>query len=183
MNPIDVTAIRETLQQLRKAGHTAVSIDALDKFLASMPADKDHLLAIVDAAAAGARTQYESAQREHLEFNRFAIESGRFALQVAMLVNGGAAIAMLGFIGSAWKATRFAAAIPLLASSEYWFAWGVLLAAFASGLAYLTQWCFLHKRDKAAYGLTAVSALVTIGSYGVFLLGIVNAHAAFVSGP
>jgi hypothetical protein len=87
----------------------------------------------------------KDAQRAHenlLEFTRqnyeAAFRSGQIALRTIVLVNGGAAVAVLFFLGSI--ATRVTVAqIAVVAHSLIWFAAGITCGLIALTSAYLTN--------------------------------------------
>lgn len=186
LNPLNV--LRNVVLELESAGHKAISLDALDKTLLDLSkheatgSDKDFQLAYYNALAAGARAEFEARRREDIEFNRFAVESGRFALKSAMLVNGGAAVAMLAFIGSLWQTEGVKAVALPLATAVWLFAAGVLATATASGIAYLTQYSFVHRWNVAEYLFNAFSILLVLGAYALFAFGVTAAHSAFLGG-
>ena len=84
----------------------------------------------------------QDAQRTHDkldDFHRYvneaAIKSGELALRISLLINGGAAVALLTFIGTLPKEQKHAFADNLV-----WFASGVALAVAALGLSYFTNY-------------------------------------------
>jgi hypothetical protein len=87
------------------------------------------------------------AERRHDALNNFiekssdaAISSGQLALRTITLINGGAVIAVLGFISAivSKDPTRIEQ-IMLIANSLLWFSGGVAGSALAAGFAYLTN--------------------------------------------
>ena len=72
--------------------------------------------------------------------NEAAVDTGNNALKSLVLVNGGAAIAMLAFIGHLISAdkNRFDSLVDLAAPLS-WFAWGVACAAGSMALGYLAN--------------------------------------------
>src|SRR5665213_1140102 len=93
--------------------------------------------------------QRHDAQRAHDkidEFHRYineaAIKSAELALRLAMLINGGAAIAMLAFVGGLISKDKIVAGqLANVASSLAWFAFGVLIAVAGVALSYFTNFC------------------------------------------
>jgi hypothetical protein len=90
----------------------------------------------------------EDAQRAHDRIDEFgkainiaAIENANLALRYVLLINGGAAVAVLGFIGALVGRVALSGVIlPKIAdaaSSLTWFGAGVAAAALAMGFAYL----------------------------------------------
>jgi hypothetical protein len=83
----------------------------------------------------------EVAQRAHDRSNAFArqineaaINAANLTLRMALLVNGGAAVALLTFVGSLPAEQRRAVAATL-----DWFAWGVAAAVAGLACAYFTN--------------------------------------------
>jgi hypothetical protein len=90
----------------------------------------------------------EDAHRAHdqqhvlVEYlNKGAMDSGTAALRALILINGGAAAATLAFLGGLIGQGRIKVDEHFydVTRSLLWFATGVALAAFALGLAYLTN--------------------------------------------
>jgi hypothetical protein len=88
------------------------------------------------------------AERSHDELGSFiersgdaAIKSGQLAIRTVTLINGGAVIAVLGFISAlASKDSERIAQIVPVATRLLWFSGGVAMAAAAAGFAYLTNY-------------------------------------------
>ncbi len=88
------------------------------------------------------------AEREHDKvidytnrMNEAAINNANFALRTLVIINGGAAIAILAFLGSlvSANATEYVNKLPALVGPLMWFVWGTALAAVAAALAYFTN--------------------------------------------
>jgi hypothetical protein len=144
------------------------------------------------------------AERAHNQVNDFAnkvneatINGGNLALRMVLLINGGAAVALLSFMNALPKDQRQA-----IASALAWFAWGVAAAALALGLAYFTHRCVVGiQRSKKlqyeapyvtdgprtamwarfywAFHTTAV--LAGIGSLVLFVVGMLSIKSAFIN--
>jgi hypothetical protein len=71
-----------------------------------------------------------------LKVNDAAINAANLALRMSLLINGGAAIALLSFDGHLPPDQMKAVANTLL-----WFAWGVLASVAGIALAYFTNYC------------------------------------------
>lgn len=69
--------------------------------------------------------------------NAAAVALSAATLKGLLLINGGAAVAMLGFVASiAGQNTEAQSVVSDIAGPLLWFAWGVALAVFATGMAY-----------------------------------------------
>ena len=140
--------LTKVLAQAREDGVETVSIDTLDR----IAADLQELVARTpDGVSAGeaAMEEYkvnlaasvsarDLAHQTTLELLRATIATGQSALKSALLVNGGAAVALLAFIGGVW-AHIGSGPLPQLALVLAYFALGVLVAALGSGFTYLSQ--------------------------------------------
>jgi membrane protein YqaA with SNARE-associated domain len=73
--------------------------------------------------------------------DQFAVTAGNNALRALIIINGGAAVAMLAFIGHLVSAGngKLILTLPLLTAPLEWFGWGVALATLGTGFGYLTN--------------------------------------------
>ena len=76
-----------------------------------------------------------------------SIQSGQAALKSVILINGVASVAILAFIGNLATSEKSKALIPILSCSLAYFVFGTLVAAMASGGAYLSQAAY-SKADR-----------------------------------
>jgi len=91
--------------------------------------------------------QRQDAQRAHDRLGQFqrsvneaAIKGGDAALRAALLINGGAAVSVLAFIGGLAAQDRIKLdQLKAVADSLMLFAFGVVAAVVGMGLAYLTN--------------------------------------------
>lgn len=97
------------------------------------------------------------AQRMHdqeFEFSQSvgqaAINSGTFAIRTLVIVNGGAAVALLAFVGSlvSGDVEGFLDNLADLTSPIMWFVWGVALASGSVGCAYFTNYSIAASSSK-----------------------------------
>jgi hypothetical protein len=144
------------------------------------------------------------AERQHDQFTEFGnkvneatIVGGNLALRMLLLINGGAAVALLSFMGGLPKDQRQA-----IASALAWFAWGVVAAASALGLAYATNFCVvgtqrslehwyeppfvrdgprtaLWRRWYLVFHIAA--ALAGLGALVLFVVGMLRVKSAFIN--
>ena len=142
----------------------------------------------------------EDAHRAHDRSDAFAqatnvaaIENANLALRYALLINGGAAVAVLGFIGAlagrdhASEAGHISSKLAEAASTLIWFASGVTCAAVAMGFAYLTNYSiagqatFMEKiREHPWVKHTVVSQRWWWIAFGCHLLAIALLIASIV---
>lgn len=170
-----IEGVQADLEDLAKQGQTVVSIPALQQYLTGLtkldPGSAENLIlhkltARKDLALVSLRIENDV----NLEMLRSVLSSAHAAVNSSMLINGGAAAALLAFIGhlvaqSPGKGLAAAFAVPMIV-----FVGGVFLAALAGGLTYLTQYAYHHK-SKGANLWRHLTKVVVVLSYSAFVAG------------
>jgi hypothetical protein len=132
--------------------------------------------------------------------NTAAIEAAYLALRTAMLINGGAAISVLAFIGGLASRDRVSLqAITQTAGTLIWFASGVALATLSMGFAYFTNLSiaqaasvrertfehpYLKETDKSRFYNRAaevfrwLTVIAAVASLGLFICGMLAVKCA-----
>ena len=119
-------------------------------------------------------------QAGQLEVFKGAIRFAEIALKSAILINGGAAVAFLAFIGTLWTGSNEnPESLLKLAGPLMLFVWGVFLGAISSGLAYLTQICYAEGGQKLGNILRVFAVLSVFGTYVCFYMGAYEASEIF----
>ena len=96
-----------------------------------------------------AKQEREYAKKQHdrhdeffTKTNQAAIDSANFAVRALLLINGGAAVAMLGFVASVSSNESFLSLhLGSLLGATKTFAFGVASAVLSSALAYIVVLC------------------------------------------
>ncbi len=135
-----------------------------------------------------------------LHTDRAAVDIGLTALRVALLINAGAVVALLAFVGQLWDKEPERMADVLSASVT--FVWGLASAAVAAGVAYFYQSGVTakshHELEKISRAsediepqvwiprltnLTRLGMLALVmAAYGFFLWGTLRAIDTMASG-
>ncbi len=125
-------------------------------------------------------------QRNHdadMEMLRSTIQLGQLALKSALLINGGAAVAFLAFMGTAWSRLTSLSAKSALACSMEWFVWGVLATGVGTMIAYFCQASLggeFGKRGEAVGEWLRWATVLAVGlSFVFFTLGGMSAVRVF----
>jgi hypothetical protein len=126
---------------------------------------------------------------------------GQAALTAALLINGGASVALLAFVGTMMVKDMQKCLLLSLCFSMLWFVLGVLCAAIASGVTYVTglinaRWVDVmaeptdtsnaNEKEISKLGLrfwvfNSVAIILVISSYVLFFIGFLNAYFAFTT--
>ncbi|MHC1727421.1 MAG: hypothetical protein AB9866_15695 [Syntrophobacteraceae bacterium] len=122
----------------------------------------------------------------YTEMIKAVVLTGQAALKSAILINGGATVAVLSLIGSLLIKAPEGKLILVhdLAASAFAFAVGVLLSAIASGTTYLSTFCISELGGKtwqmtAAMIINGTTWALVIASYAAFLWGAIHMYSLF----
>ncbi|MBL8311625.1 MAG: hypothetical protein JNL19_14485 [Burkholderiales bacterium] len=140
------------------------------------------------------KTRIANADRKSasdLEMFKSVLDTGKTALTTVILVNGGASVAVLAFLANISVKTDMISRVPAIAGALVWFAVGVLSAACATGVTYVTQLAYAQFQFAAdpnavkppwhwirSWGGRIAVVLVS-GSYVAFAIGACATYSAF----
>jgi hypothetical protein len=180
------TQLKTTIEEIKVKGTAAIYCDNLIAYLDEVIKSPSPVVSAAELEKFKADLQVwieqnKAAHESNLEMFRSVIQSGQSAIRSSFLLNGGAAVAMLAFIGKLTE--NQAGKIPVFASSLTIFVIGVLLITITSGFTYLSQWFYAgESKWKVATGFWFNIAAIVLGlsSYGVFIWGMCEAYTAFI---
>lgn len=150
-----------------KSPAPAVSAAELEKFKAELQAWVE---------------QQKGIQASRIEMFKSVIMSGQNALKTSFLLNGGAAVALLAFIGKLTDSSK--TLIPQFALPLTIFVAGVLTISMTSGFTYLSQWFYAGNKPwkiKTGLVLNIVSIVLGLSSYAIFIWGMCKSYSVFMN--
>jgi len=112
------------------------------------PLDRREVFEIAAERHKAELAEYGVDAQRSFESVRAANQSGAEAIKAATLINGGAAVAMLAFIGHLASIQAEAAVIMSFAKPLRLFVVGALLGVVASGVTYFSQSCYGLSLDR-----------------------------------
>jgi hypothetical protein len=187
-----IKEIKHALNEVHGEGNEFVHIQSLINFLESL--EKSASMSIeMRKLQHESNLEWYKAQRQceienykaqisyDIEMVKSVKEAGQTALKTSFLINAGAAVALLAFIGNIWNKTQAAIVIKALANSLGIFSVGVLFVAIATGITYLTYNFYALKWNKTGAMVNIVSILCVIMSYITFIFGIIYMYKAFIT--
>lgn len=133
---------------------------------------------------AGSLTYEEHVQNWRLESFKQVIALGQSTLKSMMLINGGAAVALLAFLGNLVTRSSSFANVASFAASMRMFVIGVFLASVAYATTYFSQMFYEGEKKwqrRTGLGFHVLTSLVGAGALIAFLWGAHIAYQAFVS--
>lgn len=179
--------LRAEIESFAAQGQTSVSIETLtsglDKFIDSANDESESIL--IERLKAHLQAEVEKEKYNHsadLEMFKSVIQTGQNALRAIVLLNGGAAVALLAFIGKLADVSRLN--IPLFAVPLTIFVVGAFLSTISSGLTYLTQLLYSEMgkwRNRTGVFLQIVSIILGLASLCSFGYGTYRAYGAFIA--
>ncbi|MGU9821981.1 hypothetical protein [Pseudomonas sp. LF090] len=179
--------LKQTIEELQNNGQTHIECSKLIEYLQQAtetpPQDlpPDH----IERLKAQLQILVEAHKGDHasdLEMFKSVIQSGQAAVKTAFLMNGGASVAILAFIGKLTESNK--QSIPDFAWTLTLFVTGVFLISVTAGLTYLSQWLYADesaRKQKAGFVLNIGAIIVGLSSYGMFIWGMKAAYRAFIS--
>ncbi|MFM0506701.1 hypothetical protein [Paraburkholderia sp. RL17-373-BIF-A] len=177
---------KTAIEDVEKTGQNSIPTVNLKNYL-------DLLLRDAAQREAGLNTSTEE-QRAHglevwktqvgmfAEMLKATTEAGQTALKSAILINGGAAVAMLAFVGNAVTKSDLRPGSPILShigGALLIFMVGTGLAGTSTAFRYISQWCYAEAVNKpvpsrertCGHAFSIVAVLLGIGSFTAFFAG------------
>jgi len=175
-----VDKIKLVLKQTKDAGHDSISITAFEDYLISIEKENDtesknaEMKLDCDLAVFSAENDRNIAHANNLtasslELFKSVILVGQSALKASMLINGGAAVALLAFMGKIWGTSTSSEVAGNISMALFLFCIGIFLSALASGVTYVSQSLHNVEKTNLANGLNLITVFCVLGSYCIFI--------------
>lgn len=169
--------LKSTVEQIKTDGNETIKCDNLIQYLediASSPQPDEY-----ERHNEELRRIEDFTQEANIEMFKSVIAAGQNAIKTSLILNGGAAIAMLAFIGH--LVDQQSLRVALFAPTILPFALGAFLGGVTSGSTYLGQWLY-SKEATRKYGLAMNIFCIASGAaaYLSFLWGLLRAYRALL---
>jgi hypothetical protein len=116
---------------------------------------------------------------ERLELLRSALESAKDTIKACLLINSGAAVALVAFTGHLVTEKSSLNLISGLLPSLNWFVAGIVTAALAHGCSYVTNLRFWSGGWQRAQWYRIIVVFFIFASICSFIRGSYSAYSAF----
>ena len=177
------SVLKKTIEEAKASGTVAIDcenlIDYLDEVLASAETPSSPL-DIENHKAQQLQSKHQHEDR--LEMFRSIITFGQGAIKSIFLLNGGASVAFLAFLGHFMSSGK--ESVDNFFFCLFIFASGALVAAMISGFTYLSQWFYDGSkawRKKLGFCLHIACIALGIASYMLFAWGLFATYSAFIA--
>jgi hypothetical protein len=182
-----VRRLRHAVESAKGTGTQAVEVASLDVFTSELErAVESSPDNVANGATDQEKANWEFQRHSGMAMFNSVITAGQAALTSALLINGGAAAALLAFVGGIWSTPQSRGVVPSLAGALLFFVCGVLAAAVASGATYGSQALYYDPtkwRFRWAVACHSLSVVAVVASYVGFGLGARLAYFAFLTAP
>ncbi len=173
--------LRDEIARLKAQGGGDVSVDALEKRVVSLLDQAGASHAERSLQTQYTLAQYEAQHRSNIEAFKATVESGREALNALVLINGGAVVALLGFVGAMAAKSNGMAVADAMRAPLLRFGTGVLLGALSFAARYFSQALYALERDKLGHLFNGIAISLAVAGYIVFGWGLIGASDAIVA--
>ena len=159
--------LKKIIEEIKAKGTAAIYCDNLIAYLDEVIKSPSPVVSVAELEKYKADQQVrieqnKAAHESSLEMFRSVIQSGQNAIRSSFLLNGGAAVTMLAFIGKLTETQ--AGKIPVFTASLTIFVIGVLVITITSGFTYLNQWFYAgNTRWKVTTGFWLNIAAIVLG--------------------
>lgn len=181
---MSIKILKKELDKLTEQGETLVSIEALQNYLDNIDRQqnyhKDLLVADFNAKNQSVVEKYKEDRAEWRELFKAVISNGQATIRLLATINGGAALALLAFIGKVWNLDFPRSFMGQnITLSLLCLCIGVGISALTQGFAYLGQHFFTYDNDKVGSLIQKLTGFLGIGSLVAFFVGIGYACRGF----
>ena len=171
-------SIREAVHDAKQKGLHQVTIESLEGLLSILEKGQVTGRKPSEVDLTSTLAEYNASRAIELETMKLVGMAGQNALKSLMLINGGAAVALLAFLSHIWDKTPVAGSIRGLTEALLFFVAGVLLSSIASGTTYLTGIFQQLEWLKIGNGIHYLTIILVIAAYVVFGFGGYEAYVA-----
>lgn len=179
-----ISKFKADLEGVKKDGKTDVAIDNLEKYLDVLSAQATQSIEYRKLLHESNLAHYTATAAVNLENFRAVIDAGKEAINAAIIINGGAVIALMAFMGNI--ATKYGKeVIPHVATPLLAFGIGAFCGGIAFGTRYICQFFYAgapnNKLIVTGHVFNAVSWLVTTAAFAAFVTGVFLGYSELVA--
>lgn len=181
--------IIDDIEQTKNDGYKNLDIEKMLMYLENLKQENvyDHDVQM-ELLKSSNTSQIEIAKMNHaasLEAFRSVITVGANAARAFMIINGGAAIALLAFLGNVWNKDSSPDVLSSILGSLLIFCIGVLCSGVCSGFTYLAQYCYatseLGSDSKWKMGGDINNIIAILSGVSSLILFGVGAYVTYAS--
>ena len=171
--------LRVELIELKSQGVKTLDLEALESYIENLNKGTEFSIELQKMNHQSSLAHYDAQIKNNIALFKSVIDSGREAINALVLINGGAVVSLLGFMGATISKGLSSSLGANLTTPLLYFGLGVLAGAFAFGGRYCAQWFYSSDFMKIGHSFLFVTVFVVIAGYMLFGFGICEAYSAF----
>lgn len=179
-----ISKFKTDLAEVKAGGKSEVEIQNLEGYLDALKAQASMSTEQRRQAHESGLAQYNATLNNQLENFRQVMAAGKEAINASIIINGGAVIALMSFMGNSVGKSKtnylMALAYPL-----FMFGAGVFCGGVAFGTRYISQFFYADfnspKKVRCGHWFNAISWLLIISSYLAFLIAVFGCYGSFLA--
>ncbi len=166
------TSLRNEIIKLTLGKQTSISTKVLTQYLDERIPELENAEKHATAVTVDLQTAHYKAKTEvSLEMFASVLDYGKHALNAGMIINAGAAVSLLSFIGNLAARLQPAQVPNGLVIAMFLFVCGVGSAALATGGAYCTQYFYAEEKTIVGIRYHIVTVIFAVSAYLLFFIG------------
>ena len=151
-----VEQIIKDVAATKAQGHDNISTDKLLTYLGNINSEEHHSheeqMEVLKSTNTAKIEEMKLNHATEIEVFKSVITVGANAAKAGMLINGGAAVSLLAFLGNIWNKSTSPTAFSSLTLTLLYFVLGVLCAGACTGFTYLSQVSYGNSRLDSLNG-------------------------------
>ena len=171
--------LRVELIELKSQGVKTLDLEALESYIENLNKGTESSIELQKMNHQSSLAHYDAQIKNNIALFKSVIDSGREAINALVLINGGAVISLLGFMGATISKGLSSSLGANLTHPLLYVGIGVLAGALAFGGRYCAQWFYSSTMMKTGHSFLVGTIIVVITGYAFFGVGICEAYTAF----
>ena len=176
-----IAQLRRDLDAFATEGKTDVPVSNLNNYLDAMEKNATLSSEGRKIQSAHALAHYDATAAQQREMFKAVMDCGKDAINSAILINGGAVVVIMAFLGNAVGKLNTGTLIQNISAPLFTFGVGVFLSSAAFGVRYISQFLYASDRVKTGHVFNALSWFTTFAALSAFVWGVWQTYTAVLS--
>jgi hypothetical protein len=179
-----IAQFKTELAGVRAQGKATVDIQALEQYLDTLKSEASISAELRRQNHERELAHYNAVNSHSIENFRVVLAAGKEAINAAIIINGGAVIAVMSFMGATAGKQGFNY-LMLFAHPLFLFGTGVLLGGVSFGSRYISQFCYSYPDKpsvkKCGHFANGASWFFTADSFLAFAIGVWESYSGLLT--
>jgi len=180
-----IDKFKKDLAHVKAGGATQVEINALDGYLDTLLAGASTSVELRRLTHESNLAHYNAKIAHSLENFRVVMQAGKEAINAAIIINGGAIIALMSFLANAIGKPGRVNYLMAFSYPLFLLGCGVFFGGVAFGTRYISQFLYADLENvrtrKAGHCFNALSWILTISSFLSFAVAVFACYTSLLA--